>query len=60
MSHKKRKRPEGRVYWERSSPEKGARDKPALALLKADEDGNVSDKEIRRFMRELGFPETRD
>ena len=60
MRRLKRERPEGRVYRERSSREKGARAKPLLGLLKVDEDGNVSEEEIGRLMRELGFPETKD
>ena len=57
---KHKRRPQGRVYRERSSPEKGARDKPILALLKVDDDGSFSEEEINRFMRELGLPETKD
>ena len=57
---KHKRRPQGRVYRERSSPEKGARDKPILALLKVDPGKGVSEEEFRLFMRELGLPETKD
>jgi hypothetical protein len=60
MTRKKRRKPQDRVYRERSSPEKGAGDKLGFALLRADENGNVSEEEIDRFMRELGLPEAKD
>jgi hypothetical protein len=44
----------------RSLSGKSVSDKPVLALLKVDEDGNVPEDEIGRFMRELGLPENKD
>jgi hypothetical protein len=45
---------------QRSLSDTSASDQPVLALLKVDEDGNVSEEEIGRFMRELGLPENKD
>jgi hypothetical protein len=39
---------------------KSVSDKSVLALLKVDEDGNVPEEEIGRFMREVGLPDNKD
>jgi hypothetical protein len=64
MTRSKRKEQKERPDRKRSSPgesaSEGSEAGPILALLEVDPDGNVSDEEIRHFMREPGLPENKD